>query len=42
MEKYGFEPGAKWKNSPDSPHFQVKGCRGTTYSHPTPQNGSQR
>ncbi|MBD5087366.1 MAG: hypothetical protein HDT30_00925 [Clostridiales bacterium] len=32
MEKYGFEPGANWKTSPDSPHFQVKGCRGTTYS----------
>lgn len=25
MEKYGFEAGANWKNSPDSPHFQVKG-----------------
>lgn len=25
MEKYGFEAGAWWKSSPDSPHFQVKG-----------------
>lgn len=25
MLKYGFEPGANWKSSPDSPHFQVKG-----------------
>lgn len=25
MKKYGFEAGADWKSSPDSPHFQVKG-----------------
>lgn len=25
MEKYGFEPGANWEKSPDSPHYQVKG-----------------
>jgi len=25
MEKYGFEAGANWKTSPDSPHFQIKG-----------------
>lgn len=25
MLKYGFEPGANWKDNPDSPHFQVKG-----------------
>lgn len=25
MSRYGFEPGANWKTSPDSPHFQVKG-----------------
>lgn len=25
MQKYGFEAGANWVNSPDSPHFQVKG-----------------
>ncbi len=24
MEKYGFESGANWSKSPDSPHFQVK------------------
>lgn len=25
MQKYGFEAGANWSSSPDSPHFQVKG-----------------
>lgn len=25
MEKYGFEAGANWSSSPDSPHFQLKG-----------------
>lgn len=25
MQKYGFEAGANWVSSPDSPHFQVKG-----------------
>lgn len=25
MQEYGFEAGANWKTSPDSPHFQVKG-----------------
>lgn len=25
MQKYGFEAGANWTKSPDSPHFQVKG-----------------
>lgn len=24
MQKYGFEAGANWTDSPDSPHFQVK------------------
>ena len=39
MEKYGFEPGANWSKSPDSPHFQVKGdfgtvfCQGHTTTH---------
>lgn len=28
MEKVGFEAGANWKNSPDSPHFQVEGISG--------------
>lgn len=25
MKRYGFEAGADWKTTPDSPHFQVKG-----------------
>lgn len=25
MERYGFEAGANWTSTPDSPHFQVKG-----------------
>ncbi|MCI9419828.1 MAG: hypothetical protein HFG32_07455 [Eubacterium sp.] len=25
MQKYGFEAGANWTKSPDSPHYQVKG-----------------
>lgn len=25
MQKYGFEAGANWTSSPDSPHYQVKG-----------------
>lgn len=25
MQKYGFEAGANWATTPDSPHFQVKG-----------------
>lgn len=25
MQKYGFEAGANWSTTPDSPHFQVKG-----------------
>lgn len=25
MQKYGFEAGANWTTTPDSPHFQVKG-----------------
>lgn len=25
MQKYGFEAGANWRTTPDSPHFQVKG-----------------
>lgn len=28
MEKVGFEAGANWQNSPDSPHFQVEGISG--------------
>jgi peptidoglycan L-alanyl-D-glutamate endopeptidase CwlK len=25
MQKYGFEAGANWTSTPDSPHFQVNG-----------------
>lgn len=34
MEKYGFEAGANWSSSPDSPHFQIKGVsvNGKEYS----------
>lgn len=31
MEKYGFEAGANWTSSPDSPHFQVKGSFNTVF-----------
>lgn len=30
MEKYGFEAGANWKQSPDSPHFQIEGITPTS------------
>jgi len=38
MEKYGFEAGANWTTSPDSPHFQVKGSFTNVFdaSHTTP------
>ena len=29
MESVGFEAGANWSSSPDSPHFQVKGISAT-------------
>ena len=29
MESVGFEAGANWSSSPDSPHFQVKGISST-------------
>lgn len=32
MIRYGFEAGANWTSSPDSPHYQVKGVKGITYS----------
>lgn len=32
MQKYGFEAGANWKNSPDSPHYQVKGTFNKVFS----------
>jgi peptidoglycan L-alanyl-D-glutamate endopeptidase CwlK len=38
MQKYGFEAGANWMKSPDSPHFQVKGSFTGQYDakHTTP------
>lgn len=33
MQKYGFEAGANWSNSPDSPHFQIKGVSKTAKSY---------
>lgn len=32
MQKYGFEAGANWRSNADSPHFQVKGSFGTSFS----------
>lgn len=32
MESVGFEAGANWDSSPDSPHFQVKGISATKKS----------
>ena len=31
MQKYGFEAGANWTKTPDSPHFQVKGDFATVF-----------
>ena len=33
MTKYGFEAGANWSSSPDSPHFQIKGVSDTSKSY---------
>lgn len=33
MQKYGFEAGANWSSSPDSPHFQIKGVSDTAKSY---------
>lgn len=33
MTKYGFEAGANWASSPDSPHFQLKGVSKTAKSY---------
>lgn len=33
MTKYGFEAGANWTTSPDSPHFQIKGVSKTAKSY---------
>lgn len=32
MTKYGFEAGANWTSSPDSPHYQVKGSFSKVFS----------
>lgn len=32
MESVGFESGANWSSSPDSPHYQVKGVSGNEFS----------
>ena len=32
MSAVGFEAGANWVNSPDSPHFQVKGITGKFFT----------
>lgn len=32
MQKYGFEAGANWTSSPDSPHYQVKGIFSKVFS----------
>lgn len=33
MTKYGFEAGANWTTSPDSPHFQIAGVSKTAKSY---------
>lgn len=33
MTQYGFEAGANWSSSPDSPHFQIKGVSKTAKSY---------
>ena len=33
MQKYGFEAGANWSSSPDSPHYQIKGVSKTAKSY---------
>ena len=33
MTEYGFEAGANWTTSPDSPHFQIKGVSKTAKSY---------
>ena len=33
MTEYGFEAGANWTTSPDSPHFQIKGVSVTAKSY---------
>jgi peptidoglycan LD-endopeptidase CwlK len=33
MTEYGFEAGANWTTSPDSPPFQIKGVSSTAKSY---------
>ena len=33
MQNYGFEAGANWSTSPDSPHFQIAGVSKTSKSY---------
>jgi peptidoglycan LD-endopeptidase CwlK len=33
MTEYGFEAGANWTTSPDSPHFQIKGVSASSKSY---------
>lgn len=40
MTKYGFESGANWLSSPDSPHFQIKGVSKTAKSYSTTNTNS--
>lgn len=35
MQKYGFEAGANWTTTPDSPHFQVKGSFSSVFKQGT-------
>ena len=40
MQKYGFEAGANWSTSPDSPHFQIKGVSKTVKSYSSTNSNS--
>lgn len=40
MQKYGFEAGANWSSSPDSPHFQIKGVSKTAKSYSSTNTNS--
>lgn len=40
MTKYGFEAGANWATSPDSPHFQIKGVSKTAKSYSSTNTNS--
>ncbi|WP_455718344.1 M15 family metallopeptidase [Anaerosporobacter sp.] len=40
MQKYGFEAGANWTTSPDSPHFQIKGVSKNAKSYSSTNTNS--